>query len=90
MLPAAGLRGAFQCAERIRNCISERQFIDLLSITVSAGVAEYRPGETIPDLLSRADAALYSAKQNGRDQVHCSGLMVPDDSRTMPNLRILK
>jgi len=89
VLPTTNLEGAFQCADRIRTSISERMFIDLMTITVSAGVAQYRAGETVPEILTRADQALYGAKQNGRDQVHCAGLDLIDDSHTVPNLRIL-
>ena len=39
-----------------------------LSITVSAGVAEVQPGESIKSVLERADQALYAAKEAGRDQ----------------------
>jgi diguanylate cyclase (GGDEF)-like protein/PAS domain S-box-containing protein len=42
----------------------------LVSITASFGVAEYREvDKSIDKLLSRADAALYEAKANGRNQV---------------------
>lgn len=37
--------------------------------TFSAGVAEYSPGETAHSFIERADAALYTAKRNGRDRV---------------------
>ncbi len=89
VLPTTNLEGALQCADRIRTSISKRQFIDLMTITVSAGVAQYRAGETIPEILTRADQALYGAKQNGRDQVLCAGLDLINDSHTVPNLRIL-
>ena len=37
--------------------------------TLSAGVAEHRPGETLRELMRRADLALYAAKREGRDRV---------------------
>jgi PleD family two-component response regulator len=38
-------------------------------MTVSAGVVAWAPGETLDDMLRRADAALYQAKDGGRDCV---------------------
>jgi diguanylate cyclase len=38
-------------------------------LTVSVGVAEFRPGERIEDVIQRADRALYRAKTSGRDLV---------------------
>jgi len=38
-------------------------------ITFSAGVAERIHGETVDSVLPRADAALYLAKQSGRNRV---------------------
>ncbi|MGD8861543.1 MAG: GGDEF domain-containing protein [Myxococcales bacterium] len=38
-------------------------------MTVSAGVAELRPGQDAREALGRADQALYAAKQAGRDRV---------------------
>ncbi len=40
-----------------------------LSLTVSAGVAAWRQGETVAQVLSRADTALYEAKDAGRNCV---------------------
>ncbi len=40
-----------------------------LKITASIGVAAWMPGETVEACLSRADAALYAAKEGGRNQV---------------------
>ena len=39
-----------------------------LSVTVSAGVAEVLPGDTVSRVLARADEALYAAKSAGRNQ----------------------
>ncbi|MDV2984795.1 UNVERIFIED_CONTAM: GGDEF domain-containing protein [Methylobacteriaceae bacterium AG10] len=38
-------------------------------VTISAGVAQYRPGEAAHDVVERADRALYEAKRTGRDCV---------------------
>lgn len=38
-------------------------------LSVSVGIAEFRPGESIEDLVQRADRALYRAKSSGRDLV---------------------
>lgn len=40
-----------------------------LAYTFSGGVAQYRAGDTLPMLVERADAALYAAKQAGRDRI---------------------
>lgn len=37
-------------------------------LTVSTGLTDYVPGETIDQLLERADRALYMAKHDGRDR----------------------
>ncbi|ODT86464.1 GGDEF domain-containing protein [Phenylobacterium sp. SCN 70-31] len=41
----------------------------LPAMTVSAGVAQLRPGESLSDLLRRADQATYDAKHAGRDRI---------------------
>lgn len=69
MLPHTRLEDALNCAERVRETISAHDFRNGIEITVSIGVAEYRRGESIEDLLRRADEALYHAKGDGRDRV---------------------
>ncbi len=46
----------------IRRAVSEYQ---TLSVTVSIGVAEHHDGETVDQLFSRVDKALYAAKMTG-------------------------
>jgi diguanylate cyclase (GGDEF)-like protein len=41
-----------------------------LNVTLSGGLAEIRPGETVESLIARADEALYAAKAAGRDRVY--------------------
>jgi diguanylate cyclase (GGDEF)-like protein len=44
-------------------------FSDGLTVTISAGVATLRPGDTSESLLARADLALYAAKERGRNRI---------------------
>lgn len=63
---------AIRAIERIRERMREtpwREIAPGLNVTVSVGVAESRPGEGVESLLSRADVALYAAKDSGRDRV---------------------
>ena len=48
--------------------------------TFSAGVALYSAGETFTSLIARADAALYSAKNLGRNRLEIDTL---DNAQTI-------
>ena len=63
---------ALEVAEKIRK-VAEAPVVvggHLLRTTVSIGVALARPGETADDVVARADRAMYTAKQTGRNRVH--------------------
>lgn len=68
------LKDAILVAERIRKAIKEHHFATHCQHTISAGVASFAPDDTEDSLLQRADAALYEAKNSGRDQVCSDGL----------------
>jgi diguanylate cyclase (GGDEF)-like protein len=70
--PHTPIGGAMQCLERIRATVEVTPFrtsAGALGATFSAGVAEFREGESSAHLLARADAALYRAKGAGRNRV---------------------
>lgn len=72
ILPDTDVKGAVMHAERLRVYAHFLDFQKILAqknISLSIGVAQYRPGEKITDLISRADSALYQAKQLGRNRV---------------------
>lgn len=70
---------ALDAANRMRELVAKREFAIAsinrsLRVTVSIGVAVYpHDGTTTADLISRADAALYFAKKNGKNQVATAG-----------------
>jgi diguanylate cyclase (GGDEF)-like protein len=70
LLPETGLEGARHCAERMQEVMAQERFENGIKVTFSAGIAVYRYGETIEQTLSRADDALYRAKDGGRDRVY--------------------
>jgi diguanylate cyclase (GGDEF)-like protein len=58
-------------AERLRQGAESARVIyrgEVIHITISLGVTFARPGDTLSALLSRADQALYEAKNHGRNQ----------------------
>jgi diguanylate cyclase len=77
ILPDTNLRNATVVAEQIREKIMVREMKkrstgeNLGGITVSIGVASYRPGERPRPIIERADACLYEAKRAGRNCVRC-------------------
>ncbi|QCI68570.1 GGDEF domain-containing protein [Phreatobacter stygius] len=77
ILPDTPLRAAVTVAEHIRRAVMTKELIkrstseNLGRITVSLGVAMFRPGDTAATLYERADQCLYAAKRNGRNRVVC-------------------
>jgi diguanylate cyclase (GGDEF)-like protein len=73
VLSETGLDRALQFVERIRHSTTVLE-LPAGSISVSAGVASYRPGMRSPDdLIAAADEALYRAKADGGDTVRVAG-----------------
>ena len=71
-LPETNLHRASQVADRIREGIAARTLkvgSNEIRVTISMGVAERALGEPRSDLISRADAAMYAAKEAGRNRI---------------------
>ncbi|AUM11840.1 sensor domain-containing diguanylate cyclase [Ketobacter alkanivorans] len=74
LLPETGVEGALRVAERIRENVENMEFLvkgARIPVTVSIGVAAMVPkvDEKYADMVSKADEALYSSKDNGRNRV---------------------
>lgn len=72
LLPAALLSDGRLYAEAVRAAFASAE-LPVLGVdrrfSASFGVAQWMPPETLPDLLHRADTALYRAKSGGRNRV---------------------
>ncbi len=72
LLPETPLAAAVKVAEKIRRSVEAFRFHTRgkpVPVTVSCGVAQFRPGDTASSAFERADQALYRAKEAGRNRV---------------------
>jgi diguanylate cyclase (GGDEF)-like protein len=69
ILPETRLDDAFQVSERIRKTIESKTSFREMPVTASLGIANW-PGDGMmkEEIIGRADAALYRAKQTGRNR----------------------
>ena len=83
LIECATAETAGLAAEAIRIRTAAGLGADLPPMTVSAGVAQLRAGESFSELLRRADQASYQAKNGGRDRV----CLAPGDNVPVIGLR---
>ena len=73
ILPKTNLSSAWVVAERLRSIIEKTEMKDsvgnVFAITVSQGLVGWERDEDAASLISRADEALYKAKEKGRNRV---------------------
>ena len=86
LLPGMPCEEAKALAEKIRQAVAHQSFAlrttgtRLGDVTVSLGLAMLRPDEEAADLVERADAALYRAKQEGRNRC-CVSERAPEPAK---------
>ena len=71
LLPETELQGALQVAEKLRTEVASCGFHyqnQAVPITISIGVTEFREDDGFEAVFERADAALYRAKNEGRNR----------------------
>jgi diguanylate cyclase (GGDEF)-like protein len=75
VLPHTSLAQGKKIVERIRSSVSKWDFevgSKKIRMTISIGVAQYKVGEDLEQLMSHASKALQEAKQGGRNKVVAS------------------
>jgi diguanylate cyclase (GGDEF)-like protein len=79
ILPRANAEGALIVAERLRSAIEQIDITGFGNLSASIGIATFPAhGSTRSEMVVAADAALYSAKRAGRNQVHVFATMDTD------------
>jgi diguanylate cyclase (GGDEF)-like protein len=70
LLPDTPVKKAYQSMARVRAALEQTRLLtaDAAAVTFSAGLAQFRPGESIEHTVERADFALYRAKSEGRNR----------------------
>ncbi|MCP4106494.1 MAG: diguanylate cyclase [Desulfobacteraceae bacterium] len=73
ILPETNGIEAMHVARRIKSAIEEQKFLPMAEtpvyLTISAGVTAYCQGEPLTSFIKRADQAMYTSKQRGRNKI---------------------
>jgi diguanylate cyclase len=83
IMPRTSLQQAGRIADQIRSAIEAKRLVrrstneTIGAVTVSFGAALYASGETVSQLVARADECLYMSKRNGRNRVTLETAMPP-------------
>ncbi len=72
--PSTDAEGAMQVAEKLLEAFREKPILGDIRVTASFGISSSaETTDDLTDLIKQADAALYRAKQNGRNQIQLAG-----------------
>jgi len=94
LMPETPLYVAFIVAEKLRMAVQQFTFQhagETIPVTLSAGIAQFHDGDTAEAVFTRADEALYRAKEGGRNQSRLEELL-PDrkkGQRPDPDLKLV-
>ncbi len=69
ILPETSLINALEKANMLSDVVSKHEFEVIKSLTISMGLASYKPNLSEAEILRKADEALYKAKNSGRNKV---------------------
>jgi diguanylate cyclase (GGDEF)-like protein len=67
--PNTDLNGAYTLTQNIRSNIENTIFDSVNKVTISAGIAQINSNLDEKSIITKADEALYRAKDNGRNRV---------------------
>ena len=81
LLPGAGTASGFTVAEKMRESVEAFDFEGVGHVTASFGVAELIAEDDLQRWYTRADTALYLAKNNGRNRTVTSDMLYLSDER---------
>lgn len=83
IMPRTTLKEAGRIADQIRSAIEAKRLVrrstneTIGAVTVSFGGAIYAPGESVGQIITRADECLYMSKRNGRNRVTLETALPP-------------
>lgn len=90
LLQGTAVDGAVAAANDLRALVEGSRILPEGSVTISIGVCEVSPGDTLDQWFKLADSALYLAKRRGRNRVETATKAVVERtpvSRTVPDWR---
>nr|MBP9162822.1 GGDEF domain-containing protein [Leptospiraceae bacterium] len=68
LLVGSNIDDGVKICEKIRTLVENHAFLEERQVTVSMGISEYLPDDSLESFIARADNALYRAKKSGRNR----------------------
>lgn len=86
LCPDTTLAGATILAEKIRRAVEAQALPQVGMVTISLGVAQHQQAETLDAWITRADGAMYRAKERGRNRTEASLELVKIHGEETPSI----